>query len=180
MNKNRRTERVKKTTKLKLLNRNTLVMVIIVFGLAVVLGVGMWRSQKQEPQSSTSLTQVKTSGRPALAAETKPDFQKLIGKWMRPDGGYVIEIKNILSDGKIDCAYFNPSPIKISKADAADENGKTKVFIELRDEGYPGCTYNLIYDPERDLLTGVYYQAAVKESYDIFFVRVKNTKNLSL
>lgn len=36
------------------------------------------------------------------------EFNKLIGRWLRPDGGYVIEIRNISSGGKMEAAYFNP------------------------------------------------------------------------
>lgn len=99
-------------------------------------------------------------------------FQKLIGKWLRPDGGYVLDIKQIQTDGKIDAAYFNPNPIHVSKAIVAEEKNKTTIFIELNDTGYPGCTYRLIYEPQRDILTGVYYQAAIQENFDVFFVRI--------
>jgi hypothetical protein len=99
------------------------------------------------------------------------DVGVLKGKWLRPDGGYVIEIRSIDPSGKIDVAYFNPNPIKVATAQLRQENGGLNLFIELRDTGYPGCTYKLVYDREHDQLKGVYYQAAVQESYDIYFVR---------
>ena len=42
------------------------------------------------------------------------------------------------------------------------EGGALKLFIELRDVGYPGSTYTLTYLPAGDRLTGVYYQAAIQ------------------
>jgi hypothetical protein len=47
------------------------------------------------------------------------------------------------------------------------------VFVELRDTNYPGSTYTMIYDPRDDVLKGIYYQAAIQESYEIVFVRMK-------
>lgn len=99
------------------------------------------------------------------------------GKWVRPDGGYVIDIRSIdPSSGKVEAAYFNPNPIKVTAAQLRQENRALNLFIELRDTGYPGCTYKLSYDREHDQLKGVYYQAAVQESYDIYFVRL-NARN---
>jgi hypothetical protein len=101
----------------------------------------------------------------------------LKGKWLRPDGGYTIDIRSIDSaSGKVDAAYFNPNPIKVAAAQLRQENGALNVFIELRDTGYPGCTYKLTYDRQQDQLKGVYYQAAVQESYNIYFVRLGEGK----
>ena len=47
-----------------------------------------------------------------------------------------------------------------------------KVFLELRDVHYPGSTYTLTYDPARDQLQGVYYQAALQQRFDVVFVRM--------
>src|SRR5512142_1276337 len=41
------------------------------------------------------------------AAAPKPDCQKLKGKWLRPDGGYVLEIKNADDAGRLEAFYFN-------------------------------------------------------------------------
>jgi hypothetical protein len=45
------------------------------------------------------------------------------------------------------------------------------VFVELRDVNYPGSTYALTYDAERDQLKGIYYQAAMQQQFEVFFVR---------
>ena len=94
------------------------------------------------------------------APGVKAGFDRLKGRWMRPDGGYVIEIKAIDAHGKMVAAYFNPRPINVSRAEASQEGATTRVFIELRDVNYPGATYTLTYDPESDQLKGVYFQPA--------------------
>ena len=70
-------------------------------------------------------------------------------------------------------AYFNPRPIKVSKAEASIVGETLRVFIELRDVNYPGSTYQLTWDPAEDRLKGTYYQAALRESYDVEFGRLK-------
>ena len=103
--------------------------------------------------------------------QARADCRKLIGNWIRPDGGYIISISDINSDGRVQAAYFNPDPINVSQAKIAFKGNKVKLFLELRDAGYPGCTYDLVYDKKDDLLRGIYYQAAIQEKYDIVFLR---------
>jgi uncharacterized protein (DUF2147 family) len=112
-----------------------------------------------------------TEGMAAPAA--KADFDRLKGRWQRPDGGYVIEIKDIDASGKMAAGYFNPRPINVSQAEAALDGTTLKVFIELRDVNYPGATYHLTYDPESDQLRGVYFQPKLQQRFDVFFVRMK-------
>ncbi|MFC1834605.1 hypothetical protein ACFL2Q_07715 [Thermodesulfobacteriota bacterium] len=103
----------------------------------------------------------------------KDGFRELTGRWRRPDGGYVIDIKEVDSTGKMDVAYSNPKPINVSRAEATQEGSTTKVFIELRDAGYPGCTYTLTYDPQTDQLKGIYFQAAIQQNFKVIFFRLK-------
>jgi hypothetical protein len=110
---------------------------------------------------------------PPAQTPVKVDLQKLAGNWLRPDGEYRLEIKTVAPDGTLDAAYFNPNPIKVSAAKATVEGGAAKVFVELRDTGYPGCNYTLTYDALEDQLKGVYFQAAMQQRYEIFFVRMK-------
>jgi hypothetical protein len=109
----------------------------------------------------------------SVEAKNGDPYGRLIGRWVRPDGGYVIEIKNISPDGTVECSYFNPDPIHVSKAQTAMEGQNIKLFMELQDVGYPGCTYHLTYEPRRDMLFGVYYQAAVQQSFEILFNRIR-------
>ena len=110
---------------------------------------------------------------PATVAVARSEFQKLIGKWQRLDGGYVIEIKSVDVDGKLDTAYFNPKPIHVAWAQATMDSTALKVFVELRDVNYPGSTYTLAYDPARDQFNGIYYQALQQQSFEVNFVRMK-------
>jgi len=100
-------------------------------------------------------------------------FQKLQGRWQRTDGGYIIDIRGVDAAGKLTAAYFNPRPINVAKAEASMGGDTLRVFIELRDVNYPGSTYQLTYEVAADRLKGTYYQAALRESYDVDFARLK-------
>ena len=100
-------------------------------------------------------------------------MKSLIGRWLRPDGGYILEIQAVDSTGKIDALYLNPRPINIAKAEATRDASKINVFVELRAPNYPGSTYTLVYDPKQDQLRGTYFQAALGQSFDVNFVRMK-------
>lgn len=103
----------------------------------------------------------------------KAGLDRLKGRWVLPDGDYVIEIKEVDPSGKILAAYYNPKPIYISRAEASQEGAETKIFIELQDPNYPGAIYTLSYDPEKDQLRGVYFQPTLRQSLDVVFVRLK-------
>lgn len=118
-----------------------------------------------EPKKQASVSA--EADRPLLA-----EFDALKGKWVRPDGGYVIEVRKLLPGNALDVGYFNPNPIHVGQAKLFKERGFTKVFVELQDVNYPGSTYTLIYDKESDLLRGVYYQATQQEEYQITFERL--------
>ena len=109
----------------------------------------------------------------SVGCQDRTIAKSLQGRWIRPDGGYVLEIKGVAADGRLDVAYFNPRPIHVAAARASREGSTIKVTIELRDENYPGSTYNLRFDPQSDRLSGDYYQAVAREHYPIFFVRMK-------
>jgi len=104
---------------------------------------------------------------------TLSDFKHLKGKWQRPDGGYILELKQIGKDGSLKAAYFNPRSINVSRAELKRRGDKLTVFVELRDVNYPGSRYNLQYDPRLDRLTGTYFQAVHGETYNVEFSRFK-------
>jgi hypothetical protein len=112
-------------------------------------------------------------GDDAAKKESTAATAPLIGRWVRPDGGYILMVNRVEPEGKLGASYFNPNPIRVSAAQASVEGGAVKLFVELRDEGYPGCTYNLTYDKANDQLVGVYFQAAQQQSYDIAFERAQ-------
>jgi len=108
-----------------------------------------------------------------IASPVKSGFDVLLGRWVRPDGGYQVTIRGVGTAGKLDAAYANPSPLPFAKAEATMEGGTIKVFLELRAGGYNGSTYDLNYDPEADVLRGIYYQAVARQKYDVYFDRVE-------
>jgi hypothetical protein len=103
----------------------------------------------------------------------RPGFERLIGRWLRLDGGYILELRAVHPSGKIDALYLNPRPINIAKAEATRDDSKLNVLVELRAPNYPGSTYTLVYDREQDQLQGTYFQAALRQSFDVYFVRMK-------
>jgi hypothetical protein len=109
-------------------------------------------------------------GRPRCGSRLREDRRS---RWRRPDGGYVLDLRKVRPDGAIDAAYLNPRPINVGKAQASRDGATVRVFVELRAPNYPGSTYTLTYDPKRDELYGVYYQAVEGRSFDVVFVRMK-------
>lgn len=108
------------------------------------------------------------------AREAKPSaFRKLQGRWLRPDGGYILDLKWVGEDGRVEAAYLNPRTIYVSRAEASEDGGRIKLLVELQDVGYPGCVYTLHHDAEQDVLVGAYYQAAMGETFAVEFVRTE-------
>jgi hypothetical protein len=106
------------------------------------------------------------------ATASSADYRPLIGRWQRTDGGYVIDIRRVAPDGNMQAGYFNPRPINVSRARASLVKDYLKVEVELRDTGYPGSSYTLLYDPNKDALLGYYYQALQRQRFDVVFVRM--------
>jgi hypothetical protein len=44
-------------------------------------------------------------------------FAPLPGRWVRPDGGYIISIKSVDAGGKPDASYANPNPLPVYTRD---------------------------------------------------------------
>jgi hypothetical protein len=120
-----------------------------------------------EPAETTAATSV------AAAPGASSGFQAVVGRWQRPDGGYVLQIAGTDENGKLDAAYFNPKPIHVARAQALREGSALKVFVELSDVNYPGSTYALAHDPVGDQLKGIYYQAALGQQFEVVFERLK-------
>ena len=108
----------------------------------------------------------------ASAASAQPlDFKVIAGQWARIDGSYTLRVENVMSDGAAEVSYFNPGRIHVAESRVSTQDGRIKLFVKLQDKGYPGCTYTLFYYHEQDVLAGVYYQAAVGQTYEVIFVR---------
>ena len=113
------------------------------------------------------------SKNPPKQTQVQTDVQRLEGRWIRPDGGYVLELREIKKDGSLKASYFNPRPINVFTAKWSRKDGKINLFVELRDVNYPGSKYNLQYEPGSDQLKGTYFQAVEKQTFNIEFERTK-------
>ena len=112
-----------------------------------------------------------TKGAAAPAVVENIGIDVLKGTWVRPDGGYMIAIRTIAPNGQLEAMYFNPNPLPFAKAQAVQDGATLRAFFELRAGGYDGSTYELAYDPATDRLKGIYYQAVVKQKFEVSFVR---------
>jgi hypothetical protein len=142
-------------------------------GLAVAAGILIYHFRYANTDKATITQSVEAKGNKVTSPSKDDLFRNLIGSWRRVDGGYIIDIRRINANGQMDVAYYNPKSIHVSRAAASLNDGAVSVFIELQDVGYPGSTYTLMYSPEQDILTGVYFQAVVKQSFEVIFTRVK-------
>jgi uncharacterized protein (DUF2147 family) len=133
----------------------------ILIGSAVSCGT---RDQKQPAPTSPPATA-------APAAPAVAGFERLTGRWLRPDGGYILEIRSVSPEGRADASYFNPRTIRVGRAEASREGETLSLLVELSDVNYPGSIYRLVYDPARDILAGTYFQAVQQQTFEVFFVR---------
>lgn len=125
----------------------------VLLAVGIVAAGGYWWSQARQPD-------------PLQA------FQKVQGRWQRTDGGYIIDIRSVDAAGKMRAAYYNPRPINVAKAEASLDGGLVKIVLELRDVNYPGSIYTLTYDKAADRLTGSYFQAVERATFEVFFTRM--------
>jgi hypothetical protein len=165
MSKRRKKNRRDKLPKPAVVKRKLPGGAVVFLGVVVVVFLGFWWWQFKAadiPRAPDRLMGTKAAV-----------FDKLKGGWRRPDGGYVLAIKDVAESGAMEAAYFNPNPIHVAKAEALHNVSGTKVFVELRDVNYPGSTYTLTYDPARDRLKGIYYQAVERQRFEVVFERIK-------
>jgi hypothetical protein len=113
------------------------------------------------------------AGQPVKSSAGQTEIQILEGRWVRPDGGYVLALGEVTKEGSVKASYFNPRLINVSRAEVRRVAGALTVVVELRDINYPGSTYTLRYDPASDRLKGAYFQAVEKQTYVVEFVRAK-------
>jgi hypothetical protein len=143
-------------------------VIVVAVGTVILVMINL-RSTEQDHVLKSNSTEHKTLSTPS--SDKVGGFENLVGRWLRPDGGYIIEIRSIRTDGRMDAVYLNPRPINVARAKVSWKKGKQEVFIELQDAGYPGSTYTLNYNPVQDLFTGIYFQAAMNQLFEVVFVR---------
>lgn len=141
--------------------------------LLLVMSVLVFSCNQQEEKKET-IEESNTNNEPVNQQQNKsPDKTMLAGNWTRTDVPYQIKITELFDNGNMKAEYFNPKSINVGTGLWTSDNGMLKIYIELRDENYPGSNYNLIYYPEKDLLAGKYFQAVEKVTYDVGFIRAK-------
>lgn len=158
----------------------------VFLGVGAGLLLGGSGCKKSPPASATSTSAASATApaaaassaaaSPAAPAATAPlpeAVRKVLGHWLRSDGGYVLELRRAELSGVIEAHYFNPNPIKVSRAIWMQGGGGLQVMVELTDVGYPGATYVLSYEPATDRLMGKYNQPQMQQTFDIEFVRQK-------
>jgi hypothetical protein len=176
MGRQRKLRRSSKSKAEKTRRQVTPLAIVVALAVVVAACLGFLWLRSNHPGSSMRAlptAQAAVTGQPAAAVASNSGFEKLKGKWLRPDGGYVIEVRSIDDGGRMDASYFNPRSINVHKAEASRDGAATKVFIELRDANYAGSTYNLAYDAQKDQLAGVYYHAGLQQSFDVIFLRMR-------
>jgi len=148
----------------------------ISLAIVILVAVRLWRADRPHKDTvrAEKAQPVLYMPDPVMAASSaRAPFQELEGKWLRHDGGYVLQIQNVAADGKIDAAYFNPRAINVSRAEASRADPTLKVVVELGDADVPGSTYTLAYDAGTDSLVGNYVHSVMREKLQVSFARVQ-------
>lgn len=99
--------------------------------------------------------------------------EKVVGEWLRTDGPYTIKIMELLPEGKLNAEYLNPNKINVGRAAWRVEDDIIQIYVELRDENYPGSIYQLEFDEEKEQLWGTYYQAVSRQTFEVSFDKTK-------
>jgi len=147
-------------------------LLLLCFAITTIVVACDQQMERKESDGSVSTTN--TGKEPVKLQEQKTfDRSVLVGDWIRTDAEYRIAISELRDDGTLKAGYFNPNAINVGKAGWSFSEGTMKIYIELRDENYPGSNYNLLYYPDKDLLAGKYFQAVEGVTYDVGFFRKK-------
>ena len=101
-----------------------------------------------------------------------PERSDFFGNWLRQDGTYRLTVSKG-KDGAVTAKYFNPDPIKVESTSFREEDGFTILTVVLRDEGYPGSTYQLSYDSSYRILAGSYLMPQSGQRHQVYFNRTK-------
>ena len=73
----------------------------------------------------------------------------------------------------MEAAYRNHGLIRVERAEATRQGSALVERVELQASGYPGSTYTLHYEPQRDQLEGSYFQVALQQRFAVVFVRMQ-------
>lgn len=100
-----------------------------------------------------------------------PERSDFYGDWTRGDGGYRMEIEaSAEAESGVVARYFNPDPINVESAVFEEIDEQLLLTVVLRDEGYPGSSYQLEFVAERVALLGGYARPGSQPS-EVYFVK---------
>ena len=135
--------------------RVSVLTVTVVLAVGICAAVVLLRGGAMGGAGSPLPSPTGFGGQSAATAVTAPaGFGPLRGRWLRPDGGYILDIRDVDASGTMAAVYLNPRPIHVARAEATRDGTTLQVFVELRAPNYPGSTYTLRYEPQRDQLEG--------------------------
>jgi len=144
---------------------------LLVFALGACSKAPDNTSAAAAPAPAAAAAAVTATPAPAAKPAVPEAVQKLMGRWLRADGGYVLELRKADLSGVVEAGYFNPKPINVARAIWMQGGSGLQVMVELNDVGYPGATYVLTHDAATDRLVGQYTQPAMQQTFDIEFTR---------
>jgi hypothetical protein len=143
-------------------------LVVVVVTVALAMSASPWLPQIF-PGRPVEGEAIKSPSASLISNQISEDL--LRGRWVRPDGGYVIEVRDAQAGGRVEAAYFNPRSINVSRAEWHRAEDGLHVFVELRGVNYPGATYQLRYLPAMDQLVGDYFQPLHQQTFPVRFRR---------
>ncbi|MBF0239323.1 MAG: hypothetical protein HQM12_16600 [SAR324 cluster bacterium] len=154
------------------------IVIGVVMMIAVATVLNYYRPETASSPTKVNIDRVEKrkethQSPPPITYPATIDQEKLIGRWFRIDGRYVLEIKKVHPKGQLDAAYYNPRSIHIAESRIFQESSREKLFIKFQDEGYQGSSYTLDYEPQRNLLIGTYYHATLKQKFEVVFALKK-------
>ncbi len=128
------------------------------FGCLLALCISVAQGQGLEPKYDI----------PSSIAKVPEQFD-FIGSWTRGDGTYRVEVIAGKTPGTVMVKYFNPEPINVESAVFDTVDDLPRLTFVLRDEGYPGSTYQLEFYSERRVLYGQYTRPGAAPS-EVYFI----------
>lgn len=86
-----------------------MMLTFIIIGCVVIsIGIYFFAGEKFDFLSNKSKVDEGKATSMVDSGNVHYNFRKLNGRWLRLDGGYVIDVRKIDADGKVDVSYYNP------------------------------------------------------------------------
>ncbi len=94
---------------------------------------GRWRQAAALFLLVLALLASLTGGASASSSVQPLENPSLVDRWVRLDGGYILELREFRNDGSLVATYFNKKSINVSRAGWRPAKEGLDVFVELRD-----------------------------------------------